>query len=155
MLSKRTIIGLGVGGAIIAIGLYSLITSLGVQTTEVNDTFEIGDTANYRFYAPQGTKQFLEINGTSFRVTLESPPGGLQIRNETFQDELSIEWVHLEDGESKLSITNTGDSQLHVMGTLSYITEFIQITYHIMVIIAGVIIIGFSAGFSLRKPQGF
>jgi len=31
----------------------------------------------------------------------------------------------------------------------------IQITYHIMVIIGGVVILGFSAGFSVRKPKGF
>ena len=31
----------------------------------------------------------------------------------------------------------------------------IQITYHIMVIIGGVVILGFSAGFSIRKPKGF
>ena len=155
MLSKRTIIGLVVGGAITAIGLYSLVTSLGVQTIEVDDTYGIAEKTNYRFLAPASTKQFLEIKGNSFMVDLKSPPGGLQIKNETFKDELSIEWVHLEEGESFLTIKNIGDSQLQVTGTLRFITEFIQITYHIMVVTAGVIIIGFSAGFSIRKPQGF
>ena len=155
MLSKRTIIGLVVGGAISAIGLYSLIDSLGLQTEEIDHTYEIAENTSYRFMAPTSAKQFVEIKGKSFQVTLESPEGGLQIRNETYKDELTIEWVHLEEGESFLKIKNLGDSELHVTGTLQFITEFIEITYHIMVLTAGVVIIGFSAGFSIRKPQGF
>ena len=155
MLSTRTGIGLAVGIAVTGIGLFALITSLGLQSTEVNDTYGVGEYTKYRFTAPAHAKQYLEINGTSFHVTLVSPGDGLQIPGVTHKNDISIEWVHLVDGESVLEIQNTGDSELHVSGTLQFLTEFIQITYHIMVITAGLVIIGFSAGFSIRKPKGF
>ena len=45
MLSKKTGIGIGIGAAIIAIGLYSLVSSFGLQTIEVDDTYGIGESA--------------------------------------------------------------------------------------------------------------
>ena len=155
MLSPRTAIGLGVGIAVTAIGVFALISSLGVQSTEVNDTYPIGDKTKYRFTAPAHTKQYLTINGTSYHVTLTSPGDGLQIPGVPHKGEITIEWVHLIDGESTLEIQNTGDSELNVFGTLQFNTEFIQTTYHMMVIITGLVILGFSAGFSIRKPKGF
>ncbi len=155
MLSTRTGIGIGVGVAVTAIGIFALISSLGLQSTEVNDTYEIGEKTKYRLTAPAHAKQFLTINGTSFHVTLSSPGDGLQIPGVAHEKEVSLEWVHLVDGESILEIQNTGDSKLHVTGTLEFFTEFMQITYHMMVIITGLVILGFSAGFSIRKPKGF
>lgn len=155
MLSTRTIIGIVVGSAIIAIGFYSLITSLGVQTINVNDTYAIGESTTYHFTAPQSSRQFLNMTGDSFHVDLRSPRGGLQIEEKDFKNELSVEWVHLIHGDSILKIQNTGDSELKVHGFITALVDPIQITYHILVITAGVIIIGFSAGFSVRKPRGF
>ena len=155
MLSSRTIIGIIVGSAIIAIGLYSLITSLGVQTINVNDTFAEGESTTYSFTAPKGSKHFLNMTADTFHVNLRSPSGGLQIKEQDFKKELSIEWVHLIDGESTLKIQNTGNSELKVWGYITALLDPIQMTYHILVIISGVIIIGFSAGFSVRKPKGF
>jgi hypothetical protein len=155
MLNKRTAIGIGVGSVIIAVGLYSLVSSFGLQTVNVNDTFGIGESTSYQFTAPNHAKQFLNITANSFNVTLSSPRGGLQIPEQNYKNDLSLEWVHLEDGQSHLVIKNTGDSELHISGTLQFLTDPIQITYHIIVIISGVIIIGFSAGFSIRKPRGF
>ena len=155
MLSKRGGIGLGVGGVIIAIGLFSLIQSLGLQTIQVDDTYEVAESTTYEFNAPQHAEQFLNITGNAFHVNLKSPRGGIQIPGEDFKNELSIQWFHLEDGISRLEIQNTGDSELHITGTLQFLTDFIQITYHIMVIIAGLVIVGFSAAFSVRKPRGF
>jgi hypothetical protein len=54
-----------------------------------------------------------------------------------------------------VELKNTGDSQLKVVGTVNVILDPIQITYHIVVVTAGIIIIGFSAVFSVRKPKGF
>lgn len=155
MLSTRTIIGIIVGGAIIAIGLYSLITSIGVQEIDVNDTYVVGESTTYRFTAPMTSKHFINITANSFNVDLVSPQGGLQINEKDFKNELSIEWVHLTDGESTLKIQNTGDSELKVWGYVTALLDPIQITYHILVITAGVVIIGFSAGFSVKKPRGF
>ena len=95
------------------------------------------------------------MTADSFDVNLRSPHGGLQIKDESFKRELSVEWVHLMDGQSTLKINNTGGSELKVWGYVTAELDPIQITYHLMVIIAGVVIIGFSAGFSIRKPKGF
>jgi len=155
MLNKRTAIGIGVGSVIIAIGLYSLVSSFGLQTMNVNETFGVGESTSYQFTAPTHAKQFLNVTGNSFNLSLASPRGGLQVPEQGYKNNLSLEWVHLEDGKSHVSIKNTGDSELGISGTLQFLTDPIQITYHIVVITAGVIIIGFSAGFSIRKPRGF
>ena len=155
MLSTRTIIGIVIGGAIIAIGSYALVTSFGLQTVNVDDTFQVGETTSYSFSAPKGTKHFLNITADSFEVNLSSPRGGLQIIDEQFKRELTVEWIHLQDGETKLKVNNTGASKLNISGYLTILTDPIQITYHLLVIITGVVIIGFSAGFSVRKPRGF
>jgi len=155
VLSTRTIIGIVVGSVISAIGIYALVTSFGLQTVNVDDTFQVGESASYSFFAPESSKHFLNITADSFEVVLKSPEGGLKIKDEQFKKELSIEWVHLREGESKLEVRNTGDSELNISGYVTILTDPIQITYHILVIIAGLVIIGFSAGFSVRKPRGF
>ena len=155
MLSTRTIIGIVIGGAIIAIGSYALVTSFGLQTDNLDDTFQVGESTSYSFSAPKGTKHYLNITADSFEVYLRSPRGGLQITDEQFKRELTIEWVHLIDGESKIKVNNTGNSELNISGYLTTLTDPIQITYHLLVIISGIVIIGFSAGFSVRKPRGF
>jgi len=155
VLSTRTIIGIVVGSAISAIGIIALFTSFGVQTINVDDTYQVGESTSYSFSAPKGSKHFLNITADSFEVFLRSPRGGLQITDEQFKRELTVEWVHLLDGESKLKVLNTGDSQLNILGYVTALTDPIQTVFHILVITAGVVIIGFSAGFSVRKPRGF
>jgi len=155
VLSKRTVIGIVVGSVIIAIGLFALVTSFGLQTKNINETFGLGESTTYQFSAPVHSKQFLNITGNQFNLSLVSPRGGLQIPEQEYKKEVSLEWVHLEDGVSRVQIQNTGDSELRITGTLQFLTDPILITYHIVVITAGVIIIGFSAGFSIRKPRGF
>ena len=155
MLSTRTIIGIVVGSVIIAIGSYALVTSFGLTTVNLDDTFQVGESTSYSFSAPEGSKHYLNITADSFEVFLRSPSGGLQIKDEQFKRELTFEWVHLEDGESRLKVNNTGNSELNIKGYMTILTDPIQITYHLLVIISGVVIIGFSAGFSIRKPRGF
>ena len=155
MLSKRTVIGIVVGSVIIAIGLFSLVTAFGIQTKNIDETVGLGKSSTYQFTAPIHSKQFLNITGNQFNLSLTSPMGGLQIPEHDYKNELSLEWVHLVDGDSRVQIQNTGDSELHISGTLQFLSDPILVTYHIVVITAGVIIIGFSAGFSIRKPRGF
>ena len=155
MLSVRTIIGIVVGGAITAIGVYALITSLGIQQGEVEDTYSLGEPTTYQFYAPKGSKQWINITGDTFSLDLTSPLGGLQVNKQDYKEKLTIEWVHIVDGESILKLQNTGNSDLNAKGYFTIETESIFITYHILVIIAGIVIIGFSGGFSVRKPRGF
>ena len=155
MLSKRTIIGIVVGSVIIAIGLISLVTSFGIQTKNIDETLGFGKSSTYQFTAPIHSKQILNITGNSFNLSLASPRGGLQIPEQGYKKEISLEWVHLDDGISRVQIQNTGDSELRINGILQFLSDPILITYHIVVITAGVVIIGFSAGFSIRKPRGF
>jgi len=155
VLSKRTIIGIVVGSVITAIGVVALFSSFGLQTIKVDDNYEIGEFTTYSFQAPAHAKQYLNITGNSFDVELITPYGGLQIPRDTFKDDLSLEWVHLIDGQSILEIQNTGDSELRVNGTLEVLTDPIMFSFHIIVIVSGLVIIGFSSAFSVRKPRGF
>ena len=155
MYSKRTIIGTIVGGVITAIGIYSLLTSFGLQTINVDDTFGVGEGDTYTINAPAHTEQLMNVTGEKFDLELKSPADGLQIPLKQHSDHVSLAWVHLEDGTSVLKIQNTGSSQLEVDGIVHVTTDPIFFTYHVMVIIAGLVIIGFSAGFSVRKPKGF
>ena len=156
MLSKRTIIGLVVGTAIIAIGGISLIQHIGTVTFDLNDSITVGDSAVYRIPAPNHTPQHMVITGDTFDLKLESPFTGLQIPNMTsYQKELTLDWVHVADGETIIQIKNTGNSELEIKGIIIRSSDPIWFTYDLMVIISGMVIIGFSMGFTLRKPKGF
>jgi len=155
MLSKRTIIGLIIGITIIGIGGASLFQNIGTLTINENYVIEVGGSAFYTIPAPIHTPQSMTITGTAFDVKLESPADGLQIPNTSYKDKVTLDWVHLVDGESKIQIQNTGNSELTITGVLIRSSDPIWFTYDLMVIISGMVIIGFSMGFTLRKPKGF
>jgi len=155
MFSKRTGIGIGVGAVIIAIGVIALVTSFGLQTINVDDTYGIGEKTTYSLTAPAHATQYINITGNSFTIDLQSPTGGLQIPERDHKNNVDIEWVHLSEGRSILKIRNTGDSELHVTGTMQALTDPMQIIFHVAVIISGIVILGFSSAFSMRKPSGF
>ena len=156
MLSKRTIIGLIFGIAIITLGAASLIQHTGLHTDDFQDIIEVGSPASYTIPAPNHTPQHMMITGDAFDLKLLSPSTGLQIPNVTsYKNKLSLDWVHVADGETKIQIQNTGNTELEITGVIitSYQPEIF--TLDLMVMITGVIIIGFSLGFTLRKPKGF
>ncbi len=155
MISKRTVIGIGVGSAIIAISIASLFLHFGIQTIKVDETFGLGEATTYRISAPEHTPQKMKITGDTFDVILESPADGLQVPLTTHKKEVTFDWVHLADGETRINIQNTGNSEIHVIATFQTSTNPLFITYDIMVIITGLVIIGLSLGFSIRKPRGF
>jgi hypothetical protein len=156
MLAKRTIIGLIVGIAIIAIGGYSLILHIGTITINENYVVEVGGSTIYTIPAPNHTPQHMKITGDAFDLKLKSPSNGLQIPNMTsYKNELTLDWVHVQDGETIIHIQNTGNSELEITGVLIRSSDPIWFTYDLMVIISGMVIIGFSMGFTLRKPKGF
>ena len=155
MLSKRTIIGLIIGIAIIAIGGASLLQHIGTITVNENYVVEVGDSASYRIPAPIHTPQSMIITGDTFDLKLESPGDGLKIPNTSYKNEKILDWTHLDDGESIIQIQNTGDKELSITGVLIRSSDPIWFTYDFMVIISGMVIIGFSMGFTLRKPKGF
>jgi len=144
-----------VGSVIIGIGAVSLIQHIGTITVNENYLVEVGDSTFYTIPAPANTPQSMKIVGDSFDLRLESPGEGLQIPNTSYKKEKKLDWVHLEDGESKIQIQNTGDRELEITGVLIRSSDPIWFTYDLMVIISGVVIIGFSMGFTLRKPKGF
>ena len=155
MFSKRTIIGTVVGGAIMAIGIVAFVMAIGLQTVEIDDTYGIGEQTSYKFTAPSSSEQNVKIEGESFDVELSTPGSGLQVPLTEHKKEVSFQWFHLEEGESRLHVQNTGQSEIHITGTVNINTDPIYFTYHVLVIISGIVIVGFSAGFSIRKPRGF
>lgn len=155
MLSKRTIIGIIIGSAIIGIGIYSLVSDIGLQTVNVDETFGVGESTSYQIRANSGATQKMTVTGEKFDLKLSSPGDGLQIPNTPHANEVTLDWVHLEDGVTMINIQNTGSSDLQIIATLNVTVDPILFTYHLVVITAGVVIIGFSMGFTLRKPKGF
>ncbi len=155
MLSKRTIIGLVVGSAIIAIGGYSLLLHVGMITINEDYVVGVGDSMSYTIPAPAHTSQHMMIVGDAFDVKLQSPGEGLQIPITSHKKEITIDWIHLVDGESRIQIQNTGESELEITGILIRSSDPVWFTFDLMVITSGMVIIGFSMGFTLRKPKGF
>ena len=155
MISKRTTIGVVVGGIIFAMGLISLIDSIGLQTYDEKETLEIAESTAFTINAPMLSQQKLKITGDSFDVKIEHTIDGVIMPLTTHKKELSIEWVHKNDGISSVEIQNIGQSELKLTPTFQYLIQPIEFTFHIMVITSGIIILGFSAGFSTRKPKGF
>ncbi|MCE9618117.1 MAG: hypothetical protein K8Q88_07150 [Nitrosarchaeum sp.] len=155
MLSKRTIIGIIVGSAIIGIGVYSLISDIGLQTIQVNETFAVGESTSYQINANEHATQHMKITGDKFDLKLSSPGDGLQIPKTSHTKEVTLDWTHLKDGITVINLQNTGSSELKVEATLEVTSDPILFPFHMMVIISGMIIIGFSMGFTLRKPKGF
>lgn len=155
MLSKRTIIGMVVGAAIIAIGGYSLLTHIGTITIDEDYILGVGDSIPYTIPAPASTPQHMKIVGDAFDLKLQSPADGLQIPNTSYKKELTLDWVHSADGETKILIQNTGNNELSITGKLIRSSDPVWFTFDLMVITSGMVIIGFSMGFTLRKPKGF
>jgi len=155
MLSKRTIIGLILGSAIIALGTASLILHIGTNTADFQDVIEVGAPAQYTIPAPKHSPQSMTITGDTFDLKLESPGLGLQIPKTSYKNELTLDWIHLDGGETKIQIQNTGNTELEITGVIitSYKPEIITLDF--MVLISGILVIGFSMGFTLRKPKGF
>ncbi len=156
MLSRRTILGFVIGIIIISLGAYSLFSQIG-PSVDVTENFSVGlgNSVSLTIPAPANAPQLLKISGETFDLKLQSPGDGKQIPNTSYKNELELEWIHLEDGDSKVLIQNTGNKELEVSAITKQTPNPIGFTFDLMVITSGVIIIGFSMGFTLRKPKGF
>ena len=148
------------GSIIVGIGGYSLISSIGLQTVNIHETFDVGKSTSYQILANAGASQHMKITGEKFNLKLSSPGSGLKIPPEgdsfvTHEKEVTIDWVHLEDGVTRIQLQNLGSTEMTVEAKLHVSTDPILFSYHFIVIISGMIIIGFSMGFTLRKPKGF
>ena len=154
MLTKKTAIGIGIGSLAIVLGSYFLILAVSSNAHQVSDIVDIGKSDVFQFDAQKHFHEQLNVTGNSFHVKLKTPSNGLQVDND-FKKEIDFDWISLENGQHFINITNTGDSVIHVSGTLEATTNPLIITSHLIVISSGVLIIGISAAFSIRKPRGF
>ena len=156
MLSKYTVIGLIVGGIIVALGVASMIDSLmnPNEIRQTNDTFGIGDSDKIRFNAPANSFQTLIITGDTFDVKIFTPDEKNNVNN-SYKDKAVFSWTNTVSGENIIQIQNTGKSEFNVSGTFELSRDPLFFTYHILVIIAGVVVIRLSAAFSAKKPRGF
>ena len=156
MLATRTIIGLVVGSLVIGLGAFALVNSL-APTISMNENFVISPGASEFFTipAPQDAPQYMMIIGDSFDLKLTSPGDGLNISNTSYKKELVLDWTHTENGQTIIVIQNTGASELEITANTNQTPDPFGITFDFMVITSGVVILGFSLGFTLRKPKGF
>ena len=156
MLNKYTVIGLIVGGIITTLGIGSMIDSLANpnEIRQTNDTFGTGDSDRIRFNAPENSFQTLIIIGDTFDVQILTPDEKNNIDN-SYNDKETFSWTNTLSGENIIQIQNTGKSEFNISGTFELARDPLFLTYHILVIIAGIVVIGFSAAFTVRKPRGF
>ena len=156
MLNKYTIIGLIVGCIISGLGTVSMIDSFvnPIETIQTNDTFGIGDSDKIGFNAPANSFQTLTITGDTFDVKILTSDEKNNIDN-SYKDKETFSWTNMVYGENVIQIQNTGKSEFNISGTFEVSRNPLFLTYHILVIIAGIVVIGFSAAFTVRKPRGF
>ncbi len=156
MLSKYTIIGLIVGGIISGLGVISMIDFLAnpVDVMDFDDNFGIGESTTFSFQAPENSLHKLMITGSSFDVKILMPDNQVKF-DDSYKNKADLSWTNTIPGENIIKIQNTGNSELNAKGTLEKSRDPLFLTYHILVIIAGIVVIGFSAAFTVRKPRGF
>ena len=156
MLNKYTVIGLIVGCIISGLGVASMIDSFAnpIEIRQTNDTFGTGDSDKIRFNAPANSFQTLTITGDTFDVKILTADEKNNI-DDSYKDEATFSWTNTVSGENVIQIQNTGQSEFNISGTFELSRDPLFLTYHILVIIAGIVVIGFSAAFSVRKPRGF
>lgn len=154
MLTKKSIAGIAIGSVAIVLGTFFLLQTISTNAHDVNDVVDIGKSDVFQFNAEKHYHESLNVTGSSFHVTMKTPSTGLDI-NKDFQNEVNFDWYSLETGKHFINITNTGGSVLHVTGKLEAVTDPLVFTSHLMVISSGVLIIGISAAFSIRRPKGF
>ena len=156
MLNKYTIIGLIAGCVISGLGVASMIDFLAnpVDVMDFDDDFGVGESTIFSFQAPENSFQKLIITGSSFDVKVLTSDNVVKFDN-SYKNKADISWVNTIAGENVIKIQNTGNSELNAKGTLQKSQDPLFLTYHILVIIAGIVVIGFSAAFTVRKPRGF
>ena len=156
MLNKYTIVGLIVGGIISGLGAISFVDFLvnPIDVMNFDDGFGVGESTTFVFQAPENSLQKIVITGSSFDVKVSIPDNAAKFDN-SYKNKADLSWTNTISGESVIKIQNTGQSDLNAKGTLEKSRDPLFLTYHILVIIAGIVVIGFSAAFTVRKPRGF
>ena len=125
-----------------------------VDTMKFDDDFGVGESTTFVFQASAGFKQYIVITGSSFDVKVSIPDNVAKFDN-SYKNKADLSWTNTISGENIIKIQNTGQSELHAKGALEKSRDPLFLTYHLLVIIAGIVVIGFSAAFTVRKPRGF
>ena len=156
MLNKFTIIGLIIGSVISLLGISSMIDSVSNpnEVQEDSQKFGIGELDKIQFNAPENSSQSLTVTGDSFDIKIKTPDSTNDV-DRSFKDKANLSWTSITSGETIIIIQNTGDSEFIENYRFELERDPLFFTYSILVIIAGIVIIGFSAGFSAKKPKGF
>jgi len=156
VLNKYTIIGLIVGCIISGLGVASMIDFLAnpIDVMDFDDNFGVGESTIFSFQASENSLQKLMITGDSFDVKVSIPDDVAKFDN-SYKNTADLSWVNTISGENVIKIQNTGNSELNAKGTLEKSRDPLFLTYHILVIVSGIVVIGFSAAFTVRKPRGF
>ena len=154
MLTKRSLIGIGIGSVAVVLGSFFLLQTLISNSHDVNDVVDIGKSDVFSFDTQKHYHESLNVTGSSFHVKMKTPSTGLQV-DDDFKNQVSFDWYSLDNGKHFINITNAGGSLLHVTGKLQAVTNPLIFTSHLIVISSGVLIIGISAAFSIRRPKGF
>ena len=156
MLNKYTIVGLVAGCIISGLGVASMIYSLAnpIEIRPTSDTFGIGDSDKIRFDAPANSFQTFTVTGDTFDVKILTADEKNNI-DDSYKNKASFSWTNTISGDNIIQIQNTGQSEFNITGTFELSRDPLFLTYHILVIIAGIVVIGFSAAFTVRKPRGF
>jgi len=156
MLNKFTIIGLIIGSAISLLGVSSMVDSLSNpnEVQEDSQTFGVGEMDKIQFNAPENSSQSIMVTGDSFDIKISTPDSSNNI-DQSFKDKANLSWTSVSSGETIIMIQNTGDNEFIENYRFELERDPLFFTYSILVIIAGIVIIGFSAGFSAKKPKGF
>ncbi len=156
MFNKFTVIGLIIGSIISILGAASMADSFANpnEIQDTNETFGIGDSDKIRFNAPENSYQTITVTGDAFDLKIITPDESNNV-DKNIKGKATFSWTNLTPGENIIQIQNTGQSEFTVSGTFELQRDPLFFTYSILVIVAGIVIIGFSAGFSVRKPKGF
>jgi len=156
MLNKLTIIGIIIGSVISILGVASMVSSLSTpnEIQEDSATFGVGDLDKINFNAPENSYQSLTVTGDSFDIKIVTPDLSNDV-DASFKDKANFSWTSTTSGQTIITIQNTGDSEFTEEYKFELERDPLFFTYSVLVIIAGVVIIGFSAGFSAKKPKGF
>lgn len=155
MISRLTIIGMVAGGIIIALAASSLAVDLTEGPLELNESFMSGETTSYQIDGEEGAVHTITVTAERFTMGLRSPGGQTVMPVTEYRDAHTVTWAHEQAGRTHIELHNTGKDTMHVSGSLSVPLDPIIFAYHLVVITAGVVIIGFSMALSLRKPRGF
>jgi len=125
-----------------------------IDVMNFDDDFGVGESTTFVFQAQENSFQKLVITGNTFDVKVFTPDNEIKFDG-SYKDRVDISWTNTISGENVIKIQNIGNSELNAKGTLEKSRDPLFLTYHILVIIAGIVVIGFSAAFTVRKPRGF